>query len=88
MNAMNSTRDLKTQVRNRSHLIRFVRILKEIKFIDAIAILGVARGTVNNWETASVPITDKIFNHVIEKFNVTEQEVRIYLEYCEGYEIE
>ena len=73
---------------NRSQFIRFVRTLKQISVNDASGILSVSKRTIQNYETASVPITDKIFNHVIEKFNVTDYEIRIYLEYHEGREIQ
>ena len=72
----------------RSQFIRFVRTLKKISVNDASGMLSVSTRTIQNYETGSVPITDKIFNHVIEAYGVTEQEVRIYLEYCEGYKIE
>ena len=72
----------------RSQFIRFVRTLKQISVNDASGILSVSKRTIQNYETSSVPITDKIFNHVIKKFNVTDYEIRIYLEYHEGREIQ
>ena len=76
------------KITDRSSFIKFIRNLRGVKATQAHKILDVCRATAFNYENGVVKITDKIFNNVIEKFGVTDYEIRIYLEYHEGREIQ
>ena len=81
---MDAMEVMKGQIKNRPHFIRFIRTFKEVLVIEACEILAVHKRTIQNYETRSVVITDKILDKVIEKFKVTEYAIKVYLEYHEG----
>lgn len=68
-------------VMNRTQFIRFIRTLKEISVNDASRMLSVSTRTIQYYEAGKFPITDKIFDKIIECYSVGELELEFYLRY-------
>lgn len=75
------------KITDRPRFIKFIRNLREVKATQAHTILGVCRATAFNYENGKVIITDKIFNHVIECYSVTDRDIQMYLTCHEGQAI-